>query len=71
MHSHLAALITWSCELASRRATHITYTTHTNCPHMWHDEEHQSNGGDAASSNIPNGDVCIQAIGSICGSMTG
>ena len=66
----LCALTTCSCELTSRRATHITYNMHTNRPHTWHDEQYQSNGGDAASSEIADGGVCIQAIGSISGSMT-
>jgi len=38
---------------------HNTYNTHTKCPYMWHEEEHQSHGGDAASDNIADWDVCI------------
>jgi len=66
----LCALATFSCELACRHATHITYNIHTNCPHMWHDDEHHSNDGDAASSNFANCDICIEDVGCICGSMT-
>ncbi len=67
MHNHLVCLD--HLVPASSPADTLPISP-TNRPHMWHDEEHQPNAGDAASSNFADCDICIQAVGCICGSMT-